>query len=205
MRAPELSGVQVDGMTRSAFILRGALAAGAAYGVGAVAPFVSRALGATATNDLKILQFALSLEQLESAFYKAALANAGLSGPVQKLATEFGAHEDEHVKTLGELITQLGDKPVPAYKTKFGLTDQASFLKLAVSLEDTGVGAYNGAAPLLQTPDLIAALGGIVQVEARHSGALRMLAGQDPAPDAFDRPVPPAEVSARVQPFIQQG
>src|SRR5213079_1757733 len=111
MGAPELQAVEVEGFTRSAFILRGALAAGAAYGVGAVAPFVSSALGATASDDRNVLAFALSLEQLESAFYKAALARAGLSGQAQTFATSFGAHEDEHVATITQLLTQLGAKP----------------------------------------------------------------------------------------------
>lgn len=203
MMLPELSRVEVPGMTRGVFILRGALATGALYGAGAVAPFVTRAFGAVEQNDVQILEFALSLEQLEAAFYKAALANAGLTGDAQKIATAFGAHEAEHVKALELLLTQLGAKPAAAPKAKFGLTDQASFFKLAVTLEDTGIGAYNGAAPLLTTPDLIAALGAIVQVEARHSGALRMLTGQDPAPGPFDKPLPPAEVSARVQPYLQ--
>jgi rubrerythrin len=202
MRVPELSRVEVEGMTRSAFILRGALAAGAAYGVGAVGPFVADAFGATAVKDVKVLEFALSLEQLEAAFYKAALANAGLSGNVKKLATLFGAHEAEHVQVLNGLLTQLGAKPPAPVQAKFGLTDQASFLKLAVALEDTGVGAYNGAAPAIQTPDLVAALGSVVQVEARHSAALRTLAGQDPAPQAFEKPLAAADVTARVQPFV---
>jgi rubrerythrin len=201
MKLPELSQVEVEGITRGSFILRGALATGALYGAGAVAPFVSSAFGSV-DQDLKILEFALSLEQLEAAFYKAALGRAGLTGDAQKLATAFGAHEAEHVTAIEQLLTQVGSKPAPPPVAKFGLTDQASFLKLAVALEDTGIGAYNGAAPLLTTPDLIAALGSIVQVEARHSGALRMAAGQDPAPQPFDKPLPPAAVSARVQPFL---
>jgi rubrerythrin len=204
MRAAELHGVEVEGVTRQAFILRGALAAGALYGVGAVGPYVSSALAETAPNDVKILNFALTLENLEAAFYKAALAPAvGLAGEVRALATEFGAHEVEHANALSQLITQLGDKPDPAPKVKFPLSDQASFVKLAVALEETGIGAYNGAATLLQSPDLISAAGTIVQVEARHAAAFRMLSGQDPAPDAFDKPLAPPEVLTRIQPFVQ--
>jgi rubrerythrin len=188
--------------TRAQFILRGALAVGATYGAGAVAPFVSNAFAAVPVTDLEVVQFALGLEQVESAFYKAGLARAGLTGDVQKLATEFGAQEEEHAKALGQLITQIGGKPAPAPKTKFGLTDQASFLKLAVQLEDTGVGAYDGAAPAVKTPDLAATIGSIVQTEARHSAALRMAAGMDPSPAAFEKPIPADQAAAAVQPFI---
>jgi rubrerythrin len=189
--------------TSAQFILRGALAVGATYGAGAVAPFVSSSLAAVPETDLTIVQFALGLEELETAFYKAALARAGLSGDAKALATEFGAHEAEHAKALGQLVTQLGGKPEPAPKAKFGLTDQASFLKLAVQLEDTGVGAYNGAAPAVKTPDLLATFGSIVQTEARHSAAVRVAAGMDPSPQAFDKPLTTTEVSSAVQPFIQ--
>lgn len=195
--------VEGEGHTRAAFILRGALAVGATYGAGAVAPFVSDAFAAVPQSDLTIVQFALGLEQLEAGFYKAALARAGLSGDVQKLATEFGGHEADHAQALSQLLTQLGGKPAPAPKAKFGLTDQASFLKLAVQLEDTGVGAYNGAAPSVATSDLLATLGSIVQTEARHSAAVRMAAGMDPAPGAFEKPLSTAEVQAAVQPFSQ--
>jgi Ferritin-like domain len=73
-----------------------------------------------------------------------------------------------------------------------------------VKLEETGISAYNGAAPAITSTDLLQAAGGIVQVEARHAGALRMLAGQDPAPFAFDQALPPEQVTQRVKPFLQQ-
>ena len=38
---PELAEVEVHGMNRASFILKGALATGAVYGASAVAPFVS--------------------------------------------------------------------------------------------------------------------------------------------------------------------
>jgi len=200
---PELEAVRIEGMTRSAFILRGALATGAVYGIGAVAPFVSDALGAGAADDQEVLSFALGLEQLESAFYKAANARAGLGGQAAALAKSFGPHEDEHVKAISQLMTQLGGKPGAAAQAKFGLSDQAGFLKLAVTLEDLGVAAYNGAIPLLKTPDLMSALGAIVNVEARHSAALRSLAGQDPSPQAFDKPKPADQVGVELKTFVQ--
>jgi Ferritin-like domain len=202
MGLSELHRVEVGGMTRSSFLVRGALATGAAFGASAVGPYVARSLAAVAANDLQILGFALQLEQVEIAFYKAAVARAGLSGKARALATEFGSHETEHADAIDKLITQLGAKPAAAPKTKFGLTDQASFLRLAVQLEDTGVSAFDGAAPAVSSPDILLALGGIVQTEARHSAALRTLAGQDPAPNAFEKALPAEAVQSRVQPFL---
>ena len=63
-------------------------------------------------------------------------------------------------------------------------------------------GAYNGAAPRIQSPDLLAAAGSIVHVEGRHAGALRELAGKFPAPGAFDRSLTRAEATAAVKPYV---
>ncbi|MEA2448173.1 MAG: hypothetical protein QOG63_105 [Thermoleophilaceae bacterium] len=201
LHSPELAAIEVDGMTRSAFLLRGTLAAGALYGAGAVAPFVSSALAQTTSGDVNILNFAYGLEQLESAFYKAALANAKLQGKMKALATEFGKHEDEHVSILEQTIRELGSSPQKAPKLTFGLTDQASFLRTAIQLEDLGVGAYNGAAAQLTSKDLLNAAAGIVQTEARHAAALRFRAGQPPAPAAFDPGLSTAQVVAAVRKY----
>jgi rubrerythrin len=186
--------VELHGMTRSAFILRGALAAGAMYGSGAVAPFVSRAIAQGNAADIDAVNFALALENLEAAFYVAALKSAKLSGEAKTLATEFGKHEATHVETLKQLVEGLGGKAEAAPAAKFTLRNQADFLKAAVALEDIGVSAYNGLTPQITTPDIVAAAGSIVQVEARHAAALRFQAGEDPAPNAFDPVLTPAQV-----------
>ena len=198
--------VQVAGITRSAFIARGALAAGALYGAGAVAPFVEQALAADGGGDIAILDFALTLESIEVAFTAEALKVKGLSGAVKKALREIAGHEQAHQKQLKQTLDQLGATASPAPKTKFpAMKDQKAMLALAIQLEETGVGAYNGAAPLIQSADLLAAAGSIVQVEARHAGALRELAGQDPAPAAFDKALSRDEVLAAVKPYVKGG
>src|SRR5271167_2268506 len=97
---PELAGFEVHGMTRGSFILRGALAAGAVYGTSTVAPFVSSALAQTGSTDVDILNFALTLEYLESAFYQEKGKQVGLSGLAKHYAQEFGDQEAEHVAAL---------------------------------------------------------------------------------------------------------
>jgi rubrerythrin len=192
---PELGAIEVHGMSRASFILRGAIAAGATLGTGAVAPFVGNALAATSSGDLDILNFALTLEYLETVFYKHKAREVGLSGEAKALAATFAHEEQLHVDALTKAITSLGGKPVKKPTFVFPVTDESSFLKLAYVLENTGVGAYNGAGPSLQNKSLLAAAGSIVQVEARHAAAIGLLAGQPVTPDGgFDKPLSKSQV-----------
>ncbi|MEA2409646.1 MAG: hypothetical protein QOC77_207 [Thermoleophilaceae bacterium] len=194
----------MSGLTRSAFIARGAIATGSLYGAGAVGTYVTSAFAQSGGGgDVDILNFALTLEYLEAAFYKDGLAKAGLSGAAKKLATEIGDHENQHVAAITATIKKLGGKPVAAPKVAFPFTDQKSFLKLAQVFEDTGVSAYNGAAPMISSPDVLAAAGSIVQIEARHAAAIRLLNGADPSPSAFDPTLSKKQVLKAVMPFIK--
>ncbi len=198
---PELAAVEVHGMSRSAFLARSALATGGLYGAGAVGSFVTRAF-AQGGGDVEILNFALTLEYLEAAFYEEALAKAGLSGEAKELAQLIGEHEKQHVDALTGAIEKAGAKPVAAPGVQFPLSDEASFIKLAMAFEDTGVYAYNGAAPMIQSPDVLGAAGTIVQVEARHAAAIRDLAGESPTPGAFDKTLTEKQVLKAVKPYI---
>ena len=80
----------------------------------------------------------------------------------------------------------------------FPATSEKSFLALASVLENTGVGAYNGAAPSLQSKQVLASAGSIVQIEARHAAAIDLLIGKSPTPNqGFDRPLTKATVLGR--------
>ena len=102
---PELGAVEVDGITRSSFILRGAITAGAVYGAAAVGPYVTSAFAASGSGDVDILNFALTLEYLETDFYKAKGKQVGLTGEAKALASQFGDEEAEHVAALTKAIT----------------------------------------------------------------------------------------------------
>lgn len=206
LAAPELGAVEVHGMTRQAFIARGAVAAGAVYGLGAVQPFVQEALAQGTGGDADVLNFALTLEYLEAAFYEGALKQvSGLSSEVKALATTLRDNEQAHVAALTTAIKSLGAKPVKAPGVSFGgaFASQASFLKLAQTFEDTGVSAYNGAGPSLQSKKLLAAAGSIVQVEARHAAAIRSLNGKPITDGGFDRTLSKQQVLTAVKPFVQ--
>lgn len=200
---PELGAFEVHGMTRGSFILRGAMAAGAVYGAGAVAPFVTQAFAQTGGGDVDILNFALTLEYLESDFYKVKGKSLGLTGLAKTYAQQFGDEESQHVAALTATINKLGGKPVTKPKFNFPVTNQAGFLKLASTLENLGVSAYNGAAPMIQSKDVLAAAGSIVQIEARHAAAINLLIGKTPTPtQGFDKPATMASVLAAAKPLI---
>jgi rubrerythrin len=205
LMAPELAAIDVKGMTRQSFMVRGAVTAGAVYGLGAVTPFVGQAIAQDGGGDVDILNFALTLEYLEAAFYDQALRKVSLSGDVKSLATTIRDNENEHVTALIGTIKKLGGKPVAAPGVDFGsaFKNQKSFLKLAQTFEDTGVSAYNGAAPAIESDEVLAAAGSIVQIEARHAAAIRLLNGRQPTAGAFDKALDMQQVLDAVKPFVK--
>jgi hypothetical protein len=56
---------------------------------------------------------------------------------------------------------------------------------------------------MIESKDLLATAGGIVQVEARHAAAIRFAAGEDPAPEAFDPTLSADEVLKAVEPYVK--
>ena len=199
---PELAAVEVSGINRSAFLVRGALATGGLYGAGAVGSFVTRAFAAGG-GDVDILNFALTLEYLETAFYEDGLKRAKLSGEAKKQATTFGDQEAEHVDALVATIKKLGGKLPAKPKAKFPLKDQASILKLAATVENLGANAYLGQAANIESPEVLAAALSIHSVEARHAAVLNQVTKQEISPDgAFAKPASADEVLKAVQPFL---
>jgi hypothetical protein len=199
---PELAEFEVGGVTRASFLVRGALAAAAVYGTAAAAPFVSSALGAT--SDIDILNFALTLEYLETDFYLVKGKTVGLTGQAKHDVANFGAEEAAHVSALTQAIKTAGGTPVAKPTFSFPVTNASSFLSLAYTVENLGVSAYNGAGPLLKSKALLAAAGSIVQIEARHAAAIGLLIGKTPTPSGgFDTPKNMAQVLAVAKPLIK--
>jgi rubrerythrin len=203
LASPELAAVEIEEISRSDLLLKGALAAGAVYGIGMVGPFIRQALAGSGGGDVEILNFALTLEYLEQAFYDEAKRKVKLSGDLKSLVNTIADDETQHVDALTATIKQLGGKPVAEPKFVFPYSDTAGFLKLAQTFEDTGVSAYNGAAPAIKSKDVLGAAGSIVQVEARHAAAIRLQNGDSPAPVAFDPSLTQSQVLVAVKPFIK--
>jgi rubrerythrin len=161
------------------------------------------------TTDLDVLNYALTLEHLEYAFYRdgVGLFTFGDDSRGQSIDTNLAAirdHEGEHVSTLTTVISDLGGEPVAEATYDFGdaYDDPAAFLATAAALENTGVSAYDGAAQFISDPDLLTAAGTIVAVEARHASYLNLLNGEIPFPAAFETPLTMDEVLEIAGPFI---
>jgi hypothetical protein len=204
MKNPELASIEVEELSRSSFLAKGVLAAGAVYGTTMIGPYLRQAFAQMGGGDAEILNFALTLEYLEAAFYAQAIDELAPTGDLAGLVNLIRDDEDAHVEGLTAAIKTLGAKPVAAPGVNFGgaFANEAAFLKLAQTFEDTGVSAYNGAGPSLKSKELLATAGGIVQVEARHAAAIRLLNSQPPAPDAFDKTLDQAQVLTAVKPFV---
>ena len=173
----------LDRLPRSS---RGTLLKAAAGGLAAAA--LGRAPGARAATagDVAILNYALTLEYLQDAFYTEAERKGALAGPAARLTRVVGAVERAHVRALREA---LGNKAVgrPFFDFRGVTESPRSFIRTAVAFEDLGTAAYKDQAHRIESPEVLAAAVGIHSVEARHAAWIRYIAGARPAAEAFDQ------------------
>lgn len=155
-------------------------------------------------SDVDILQFALTLEHLEARMYVEMLAQNVLTGKDKSYLESFGAHEAAHVKAITDTLTSLGATPVAAQESyNFpSFTTRQEILSFAKIAEDTGVGAYQGAAAAISNKAILAAAGSIVQVEARHAAMINLLLGIDPIPTAMTTGLTIDQVNEVVAPVL---
>jgi rubrerythrin len=187
--------------SRTAFVTRGAIAAGALAvggGLGLLArTSPAEAAAPSAEQDRKIFNFALLLEYLQAAFYTQAVEHGRLTGEVRSFAEVVAGHERAHVAYLRKALGPHA-RPRPRFDFGGATRSERAFLKAAVLLENTGVLAYNGQAANLTKPALAAAAE-IVSVEGRHAAWVSALAGQPPAPRAADVGAPSAAVVSKLE------
>jgi hypothetical protein len=154
-------------------------------------------------GDIGILNYALTLEYLETAFYADVVKSGLFKGADLETIRKFGAEEAEHVEALTAAVKQLGGKPAPEPKAEFPLKNAKSVLELAATVENLGAAAYLGQAPNIQSPEVLASALAIHSVEGRHAAALNTLLGTSITPDgAFAKPADVQTVLKSVEPFL---
>jgi Ferritin-like domain len=166
------------------------------------------AAGALPQKVVDVLNFALTLEYLEAAFYKMGNGSSGLiPAEYRAMFRTIGAHETAHVALLQHALGSAAVKaPGVDFTAKGKYADVFSnfktFATLSATFEDLGVAAYKGqAGNLAGTPVLTTALQ-IHSVEARHASAVRPLIGKAGYISAFDEPKTKAQVLKAATPFL---
>lgn len=149
-----------------------------------------RAAAQSAPSAVDILNYALTLEYLEDAYYRQGLGatlESGdqlIRGDARDIYGKISAHESAHVTLLADTISNMGGTPVAFEDSDFDFTaggafdpfgDYATFLLLSQAFEDTGVRAYKGQAGFLAGNELLTPALQIHSVEARHAAEVRRL------------------------------
>jgi Ferritin-like domain len=204
---------EVSGDTRLSFLKKAGVAGGAMVGGGAILSALAPSALAFAEHgrpprsfgkgDVGILNYALTLEYLEAAFYNGATAaNLPLSSQAAAFLKIVTRDENAHVKFLKGALGGKAAKE-PAFDFKGANTNAEMFMKTSQVLENTGVHAYLGQVTNLEHAKYVKAAGSILTIEARHASVIGLLnepAGNDIAPNGpFDTPLTASEVLEAVK------
>jgi hypothetical protein len=198
----EASALVENSFTRSQALRRTGVLVGGGLAIGALPVALSIGQGGVPASDIKILNYALTLEYLEAAFYAEAVSKGALTGSLATFAQTVAGHEAQHVAALQKA---LGSKAVkkPTFDFKGTTADPKKFAATAMALEDTGVAAYLGQVTKIKTPAILMAAGSILPIESRHAAWIRDIQGAGspprPAPAGFDAGKPMSAILAAVK------
>jgi rubrerythrin len=206
----------LQGDTRSSFLKRAGLAGGALMGGGAVLGALAPSAFAFTTGDrppakfgkgdIGILNFALTLEYLESTFYNEATENQRKhaflkDAQARTFLRAVTGDENAHVAALKKVLGRHAIKR-PRFDYHGDNAEQHRFLTASFTFENEGVHAYSGQAFNIKDPAILAAALSIVTVEARHAAAVGLIRnGSDygiTPNGAFDTPYGATKVLADV-------
>ncbi len=155
-----------------------------------------------------VLNFALTLEYLEAAFYDQGNKSGIIPAQYKAVFRTIGQHEDAHVKLLKGV---LGSAAVAAPAVDFTAGGKYAdvfenfdtFLALSQTFEDLGVAAYKGqAGNLMGSGEILTVALQIHSVEARHASEVRLIGLKFGWDSAFDKPMSKSAVLAAATPFL---
>ena len=193
-------------LARVALLRRVAITLGGiAAGGGAAAGFAGASRGSHRRNrlpghDRQILELALRVEQLQTAFYTEAIRRGKLTGEAKQFAQIVGNEEREHLRYIEHALGQGAAKPV---KFNFGraTANEKRFVAAAAKIEDFALAAYNGQTGNMSRGTL-KSVARVISVEARHAAWARNLAGELPAPVPVDQPISAAQALQAMKPYL---
>jgi hypothetical protein len=203
----------VEGDTRLDFLKKAGVTGGAVVSGGAILSALAPAAQAKGNGgrppaafgkgDIGILNYALTLEYLEAAFYNGATAaNLSLTPQAAAFLKTVTADENAHVKFLKKALGKKAAK-LPKFDFKGANTSVDSFMATAQVLENTGVSAYSGQALNIKEPAYVSAAVSILTVEARHASVIGLLndpTGGKISPDGpFDKAKSAKKILAAVK------
>lgn len=162
-----------------------------------------------AQNDIRTLQYALTLENLESYFYNmgqaaftsADFVAAGYTAGDYSYFDVIKAHEAAHVSFLSGVITSLGATPVTMCNYNLGnpFASVQTYVMTASVFENLGVTAYDGAIDTLSNREFVQAAATIATIEARHAEFLNYLIAASPVfPGSFDPTKTPSQIASQI-------
>jgi hypothetical protein len=178
--------------------LGAAAAGGAAIGAGAllggwVEPPASVGRP-SASQDARIWQFLLLLEEAQAALYDTALRSRSLPSDLAAYARVVAPQEHDHVALVRRRLGARA-RPAPKFDYAKATSSAAQFQQAAINLEEATLAAYIAQGANLTGP-AVADAARIVAVDARHAAWIRDLAHADPAPRAADPGRAPEDVIA---------
>ena len=175
------------GHSRADFLRKAVVGGGVLIAALSVPPRVE---GAAASSDVRIFQFALNFEYLQSTFY----TETERLGTIAKMAARkalwartLGAHERAHVAIIKKVLGPAAGKR-PFFNFRGNTESEDRFTRTAVAMEDLTTALLTGLTPKLKDQGLTAAAFSLMTVEARHAAWARHLVGVLPVASAFDEP-----------------
>ena len=168
----------VEADTRAAFLRKAGVAGGSLLASGVLMGGLPALAAARPSKrqDVAILNYALTLEYLEAAFYREAVRKGRFDGRIGAFAKLVAEHEAAHVKALKGVLGRAAVKS-PKFDFADTTTDEDKFKATAFVLENTGVAAYSGQAPNIKQTAVVKAAVSILTIEARHAAAIAALMG----------------------------